>query len=573
MKVLSNKKGSALLWCVLLIIILTILLSSVLTAVYTYYNYTMKTVKRQQAYFTARSAVSVILEELTSEEQVRVNGQYQESSISILPSDNGEAHAVTISDFGFSGKQMGEAEAKLVRNEDDEVEVEITSYYPDREKGEKYVMKASVVRQPLYFGGIAVKHLTLGAGKTLTLGENTDLYWNNTDTFNTSGNGTSLVNNGGTGKIVINGNLVTKKDAVITANNVVAGRKFYGTATFAGDSLHSKKIWSPTEYIISNKTLTVGDDENVTYESSIINTLSNITDYTLKYCNSNGAQAFGHVQIGNFGSAIDNFIGQIPLINNIVADIDNDRFTISNSENNALNIQYIKVLSASRDITNAINDFASTRQWWDILGVAQAGANIGAQIITPVVNRYGRTCLDATYIDFSSTDENNRSDEVVPLAYITLDGGSTIGTKMRIRYGAQPRSRTFTGQIFDNISNNVGSFINTIFDIHNKPSYIVTYLEENCRLELGYDDDTGAAGNAARAARNDDKASLVFLYSVYGGDNTTVVLHDGVIVVGEIICDNLIIEGDAKVIYSSVSGGQVAKQKIAEYWAVSNFSD
>jgi hypothetical protein len=185
-----------------------------------------------------------------------------------------------------------------------------------------------------------------------------------------------------------------------------------------------------------------------------------------------------------------------------------------------------------------------------------------------------RDCYDAPWIEFSSSDEGNRSDEVVPLTYLFVD--SKLG--VRVQYGRDPGKASFIGQITDNISNNVGSFINSVFDIRNKPSYLVAYMEPNSFIELGYGCGKGHKNPVTGVTENNSRnrgtpQNLVFLYSLYGGDNTTVILHDGVTVVGEIICDNLIVEGDAKIIYSSINGGQIAKQKIAEYWAVSNFSD
>ena len=130
--------------------------------------------------------------------------------------------------------------------------------------------------------------------------------------------------------------------------------------------------------------------------------------------------------------------------------------------------------------------------------------------------------------------------------------------------GNEPGKRSGIGQFVQGVTNNIGDLINNVFSIDNKPSYLVFYLEKNATLHIGYDND---------GKRSNNKEDLVFLYSVYGGDGTTVVLHDGVTVLGEIICDHLIIEGDAQLIYTSTSGSQIAKQKIAEYWAVSNYSD
>lgn len=621
MKVINNKKGSAMLWTVLLTVILTILLGSILTASYAYFNYTMYTVKRQQAYFTARSAISVLLEEFTSEEQVRENtdttqtgsygsgssyttgiinfdgnyidsngnvldskgnviypaskidsegkltekvngvragtlvrsavrnsGEYKSSNISILPGAPGEQNAIEVSDFGFDEK-MGTASAKIVRNEDDEVNISVVAKYADQD----YEMNATVVRQPLYFGGIAVKELTLNGN--LTLGENTDLYWNNTDLFDPSSGSI----NKGAYHLTVQGNLVTKGDARIPAGTVVAGRKFYGTASFQNDGLHSKKIWSPSEYIISNKTLTVGDT-GTEYSTNFINSLKNITSTKYVYCNSRGEQKFGGYLDMDRNGNLYKFFDTIGL-GNLFDGIADDKFALKNSENDALAIQYIDILSFSTSVQNRLDEWKADKgpiTQWLAEGILKA--------YEEYIQTYTYDTLDVSYIDYSSTDEMNRSDDVVPLTYLFVRGGSRHGLTVRVRYGADPGNRTQMGQAIENISDQVGGFFQEIFKIKNKPSYIIMYLEEGGTVHLGYDDDGG------RRLQNGQK-DLIFLYSIYGGDNTTVVLHDGVIVVGEIVCDNLKIEGNAQVIYSSTSGAQVAKQKIAEYWAVSNYSD
>ncbi len=94
-------------------------------------------------------------------------------------------------------------------------------------------------------------------------------------------------------------------------------------------------------------------------------------------------------------------------------------------------------------------------------------------------------------------------------------------------------------------------------------AYVIVYLEPNSSIELG----------CKVNGRNDNLQDLVFAYSIYGGDNTTVILNDKVTVLGEIYCDNLIVNGNANVTYTNSSGSQIAKQKVAEYWTIVNYSD
>lgn len=553
MKLINNKKGAALLWVILMTIIITILLGAVLAATYAYFNYTTYTVKRQQAYFTARSAISTCLEEFTAAEQTRnsTTGEYEDSAISILPNPNSE---IEVTDFGF-GEGMGTAKATISRNDEDEVTVAVTATYAD----ETYKMKATVMRQPLYFAGIAVKNLTLGGN--LTLGQGTDFYWNNTTKFDPS----SATMNKGNYTLTINGNFVSKGDARIPAGMTVASHKFTGAVNFTNDGRHARKIWNPNEYIISNKTLLVDDSENTEYETNIINTLKNITDTHPVYCNNGpkvltgGApEAFG----SKFGTTADSPLYKITGalgLNNLINDVADENLKLSNSESDAMAIQYIEVLSLSNTIDNAVEDAKKNSR--TLIGYASMSALQG---VLDLFNNFKYNYLDASYIDYSSTDENNRSDEVIPLTYMFVRGGDASGLTVRVRYGNEPGKRSGIGQFVQGVTNNIGDLINNVFSIDNKPSYLVFYLEKNATLHIGYDDD---------GKRSNNKEDLVFLYSVYGGDGTTVVLHDGVTVLGEIICDHLIIEGDAQLIYTSTSGSQIAKQKIAEYWAVSNYSD
>jgi hypothetical protein len=541
----------------------------------------MYTVKRQQAYFTARSAISILLEEFTSQEQIReeviqdpsgrivnfdgnyiidgnvcrpdnsiiyssseitedgylivngkatgklvrrpqmFSGQYTpESEISILPVPNGE---VEITDFGFDPK-MGTATATISRNDDDEVKIVVNSIYADQ----KYKMEATVVRQPLYFGGIAIRKLSLGAN--LILGKNTDFYWNNTSLFDPSIADSTYITNPGNYKLTINGNFVSKGDARIPAGTIVAGRRFTGAANFTNDGLHTKKIWSPSEYIISNKTLLVGDT-NTEYTTNFLNQLANIMTTRRKYCNSAREDQFGGI-LGN--PNLINWLNMVGL-GDIYEDIVTETLSLTNTAGSALAIQYIDI-----------------KPW----GLEIEGMNTRFKY------------MDVSYIDYTSGDVTSYSDEVVPLVYLFARDGSTL----RIRYGSKPEKASQIGQAYENAINNVGAFFDSVFNMTRKPNYNVVYLEPNSTIHLGYDNDNNR--------RADCKPSdLVFMYSIFGDETTTVVLHRGVIFVGEIMCGNLIIDsvgngtGDVKIIYSSTSGSQVAKQRIAEYWAVSNYSD
>lgn len=654
MKIINNKKGSALLWCILLTIILTILLGAVTTASYAYFNYTMNTVKRQQAYFTARSAINIVLENLSSVEQAKetattetatssgytmnfdgnyikdangdgikdivnargtvlyygtnvahntftnayinksakymdADGYYIEdytktkrlqtqnyikrdkkvlqatsstganytqssSEIDLLPAQNS---TIEVTDFGFDASTMGLATANISRNEKDEITIEVTSYYPDAD-GEKYEMKATVVRQPLYFGGIAVKNLDMKGN--FKLGDGTDFYWNNTDEFNTAGNGSSLKVASGK-KFTIKGNLVTKGNATITPGNQITGKNFLSETKFENNVLKQKKIWNSSQYIISNKTLLVGDT-STEYTQNTYGAVAAFFEGAdhFEYCNNrSGNSTFGSYFAGG-SEALRGLLSFVGL-ENAYDGLKDSTHALTNNENDAMAIQYIKILSLSNSVEQYLEE--NTK---DVNNLFDLG---GAIISDMALSFYNNTfknltlnTLDASYIDYSSRNENNRSDEVVPLTYLNLEPGITV----RVRYGCDPGNRTRLGQAVEGVLNNAEAFLARVFDIQSNAAYNVIYMGENTTLHLGYDDDNHRNNNGNRAAD-------IFYYTVYGGAGSTVYIHSNCIVVGEIICDNLIVEDGAQVIYSSTNGSQVAKQKIAEYWSVSNYSD
>ncbi len=539
-----NNKGSALLWVILASIIITILLGAILASSYAYFHYTMYTVKRQQAYFTARSAISVLLEEFSSVRQQYndTTKTYEDVPIAILPEQNKE---IEITNFDF-GNKMGDAKAKISRNEDDEVTIDVTATYVDQD----YNMKATVIRQPIYFGGIAVKDLTLNGN--FVLGENTDFYWNNTEKFDPA------KNNSGNYTITINGNFVSKGDATIPAGTIVAGHKFAKSVEFKNDGLHSKKIWNSSEYIISNKTIKV-DDEETEYSTNIINSLKNLTSTHSYYCNNNHSNdTFGRMIGMTEKDPLYQLLKAIGLTN-IMNDIADNNLRITNSENDGLAIQYIEILSLSTSLRNAVTEAKRNARplmgyvWSQVDGFLQALDGISYDT------------LDVSYIDYTSSDENNRADKgIVPLTYAFVRGGPGKGLTLRVRYGNEPGKRSGIAQFNEWITSSIDNFINRLFDINEKPSYMVLYLEENSTVILGYNGD---------GRRSNDKEDLVFLYSIYGGPNTHVILEDGVTVLGEIICDDLEINGNARLIYTSTNGAQIAKQRITDYWAVCNYTD
>lgn len=552
MKLLKDNKGSAILWTILLSVIITILLGAVMTASYAYFNYTMYTVKRQQAYFTARSGVEVIVNELSTQDE--------EHSSPLLPKNKGEV--VNISDISFDSK-MGEIkEATITRNEDEDIrlDVSVTATYADQD----YTITCTVFKQPLYFAGVAIKNLTLNGGN-LNLGKNTDLYWNNTNVYNSKNNG-YFIN--------IQGNLVTKGDAIIYPGTTVANRKFNKTVKFSKTGKSDRRIWSSEEYILSNKTLKVFEKGTPEYSSSWFNTLKTMTSTNYKYCNNSAVfrdRHFGFPGLlallgdafGNSGLSEEALFNALGL-GDVYTDLRNSSLSISDSSTDALAIRYIKVLSVSALMSERLQAIIDNRPWWDVFGISSA---IAKALKGPVDNM-GLKTLDLSYIDYDSTNQNSWSDTVVPVVYLLVGEETALsGTDMyiRVQYGKNPANMSSIGQITDKINSSIDDFLSQYLKITKNLAYVVVYLGKGCTLELG----TPIGTNPTQ--RNTE--NLIFAYSVYGSDDSTLILNDGVKVLGEIQVDNLIINGNADVIYSTSNGSQVAKQRVAEFWTVVNYTE
>lgn len=624
---LRNNKGSALLWCVLMTIIVTILLGSILTATYAYFNYTMRTVKRQQAYFTARSAMNSIMEEFASEEQERdtsagsIAGSYKESQIPIMPANKNEI--IKINNFNFE-EGMGTATAEIslyvdkAKNKVDEekVSVTVTSQYAD----ETYEMNATIARQPLYFGGIAIKTLILN-GSNFELAEGTDLYFytyrndtlkgsNKAATFDTTcvtaadktAQPVQLLN-GST--VTINGNLVTQGDAKISPNCRIAGFKFSKNTDFTSTKL-TRKIWNSNQYIISNKTLEVSET-NGKYSTNLINTFRNLSHTTLEYCN-NTRLAFENgrnIQVPTvttvgrlikipvitmetrhidatfgapanlFGSAMESLVSTIDefIPNNmtkfgtILSDNNVDDLAITKTTNDALTTQYIELLSLSNSMSNIVDTIGN-----------KTVSDIFDAMFGDVIQNYGLTVKDISYINFSDSGSQSVGDNVTPLTYLMVEDNLYV----RIKYGQKPDMETPLNQIRDRISNSIDDIVNSWTGITKKCSCVIVYLGKNATLELG----TGTPHiQGTDPVYKGDKpftaANQTYFYTIYGLEGSTVKLKGNgngggkvpMTFVGSIECDNLEAEGDVSVIYTSTNGAQVAKQKVAEYWTVINYSD
>ena len=623
LKTINNNKGSALLWCVLMTVILTILLGSLMTASYAYFSYTIRTVKRQQAYFTARSAMNAVLEEFASEEQERTsNGTYGDSSIPLLPTNKNEVIKVT--DFNFEG--MGTATAEIKYDESDKdkqaekVIVTVNSTYADQD----YHMTAKIARQPVYVGGIPRKSLVLN-DSNFELAEGTDLYFytaRNDELLQSKYGGVAKkfdttvktadtdkeahpVQILGNSNIVVNGNLVTQGDATIGSNMKVAGFKFNDTTNFTASKL-KRKIWNANQFIISNKTLEVSET-NGNYSTNITNVLKNLSHTTLEYCNNTKhsyetgktyqvptIEMRGFLGLipelkwvdyyvpATFGAPsnlisgatsdliglIDDFLpNNITKLGTITSDNNIKDLAIEKTSSDALATQYIELLSLSNSMRVLVKDIGST-----------ALSKTFDALVGRVIDDYGYTVKDISYIAFDATTGNSYGDNVTPLTYLLVEDGLYV----RVKYGQAPDYESPLNKLSGRITDSIDSIVAGWTGITKSCSCVIVYLGENATLELG----TGTPHiQGTDDVLGGDKAftpaNQTYFYTIYGMEGSTVKLKgEGngygnvpMTFIGAIECDNLEVSGDVSIIYTSTNGSQVAKQKVAEYWTVINYSD
>ena len=227
------------------------------------------------------------------------------------------------------------------------------------------------------------------------------------------------------------------------------------------------------------------------------------------------------------------------------------------AKNDALTIRYIELLSLSNklrsDIEIAYKNSSDFVQWLT-KGIKDDLVNF--------INDNSFTVFDVSYIEYDTRNINTRDDDVIPVIYMNVDGGENKGLDVRVKYGRNPENQSKLFDFTENVGNMVTGFIDNIFRIKNNMSYVIVNLGDNSTIELG----THVGG------RTNDRNDLLFVYSIYGGKGTTVTLNDNVTVLGEIYCDNLIVNGNAQIIYSNSSGSQIAKQKIADNWTAVGYN-
>lgn len=422
-KILRNKEGSAILWTILFTVVLTILLGAVMTASYTYYNYTAHTVKKQQAYFTARSAVEIILADISNQDD--------DTPSKLMPTKNND---VEISSFGFANN-MGDATAKITYVDDENIKVTVTGTYQDV----SHKIECTVSEQPVYFGGICLDTYT--AGDTLSqliLDDNTDVYYRGGDestvapTFSTANFKT------------IGGNLVARGNIQVVTGTSISGHVFNQTVNFAKGTSQTKRLWNASEYVISNKTLKV--DSTTSLNESLFDKLRSLIEgnYKFSYCNNRQAtrNTFGGVAEGGFANLIEWLISS-----SAKDDYVTDSLKLSDFSTDQLGNRYLEIYS----MTSILDRYNLTLPDW--------------------ARQYLRTIKDVSFIDYDAAGLTTSMDNVSPIVYILVDDNLEV----RMEFGYDPSNQN----IFDWIQN----MFQNITD--SKAAYTIVYLSPGSTLELG----------------------------------------------------------------------------------------
>lgn len=594
MNKLKNKDGSVILWTIIFTNILVIMLGSLLTLSYGYHNATIETVKKQQAYFTARSVTDSILSDIA------VNGEKSQ----LMPKLDGQK--IEVSNISFdNNKRMGSANAEITKYEN-KVDIKVNSRFTNN----TYTMYASMKNQPVYFGGIAVRSLDITDGSKFVLGNNTDLYYDGDDDLN------SLIE--------MEGNLVARHDIHLPAGSKVAGITYTNGLDLDNSSATNapkKKIWDTDNFIISNYDIDV--KYPIRNKDALVTTIKN----TLKgnYTNLDTNSTYEHYEYADVdykGDVItdpnykqktpyDEIFGfdktiltsfktnDFSVLNNIryIKITDKDKHgnrgadaaqwtgvrhvypldfvvnpifngykydTIYFTDHNWNSIKkpnYARRLRHAFEFTNEANPFEG---WWNDVEKYPHNDNPGSlwNPDGPGINRYFREdCTDIEQIKFDASDKTYWKDEVNSVAYLLIDDNC----KVRLQYGIEEEKSGLVKSISDWYKNATG----------NKLSYIIVYLGENSVLELG-DRSKGSYKPDGTIDSNKDlnPDRLHFFMSVYGTDSSKLILNKDCKLYGSVNVGGLEINGpNTGLEFMEQNGGIVSKTKVDNLWTVSNYTD
>jgi len=123
----SNNKGSALVWALVTIFVLVIFIGTTLTMAFSYYNRSLINNDLKQAYFTARSVVDALKDEIQAD---TANGQ------AILAELDTVGDTVNIENINFVGDStdQGYITATVILEETDTIIITATAYIGERTK-------------------------------------------------------------------------------------------------------------------------------------------------------------------------------------------------------------------------------------------------------------------------------------------------------------------------------------------------------------------------------------------------------------------------------------------------------
>ncbi|MDO4552272.1 MAG: hypothetical protein Q4C22_01930 [Bacillota bacterium] len=180
--VILNKKGSAIVWAVISLLLITILAAGALVAGKSYAEQSTAANAERQAYLTARSAVNAMLAQVDGYTVSGEAGEELPYDNVLIPSVTGDSRSVT--DFDFT-EEMGSCQGYVRRVGEDEVELGATATAGGESRTVKAVVKREVTIEEgssegssvsELFRGLYSRQLSIGRGVSVITGDGSDIY-------------------------------------------------------------------------------------------------------------------------------------------------------------------------------------------------------------------------------------------------------------------------------------------------------------------------------------------------------------------------------------------------------------
>ncbi|MEG1630981.1 MAG: hypothetical protein RR423_01850, partial [Hydrogenoanaerobacterium sp.] len=166
----KQNRGSALVWAVVILLVLSIVITGVLTISLNYVNQSNNRNYERQAYFTARSVVTALGDEICKAGEENSIGK---TLLDLL--DVGKKLELTNFEFKYDGDnpykpnppKMGKCVATVFRPKEDKIEIEATATIGTQSKAVTLLLEHK--ESAIGFKGVTAQNLTADDGESATL--------------------------------------------------------------------------------------------------------------------------------------------------------------------------------------------------------------------------------------------------------------------------------------------------------------------------------------------------------------------------------------------------------------------